>query len=83
MTTSSKLKAEFRDLRSAFMKAFANYQKSGMGDKENGDDEKDNQSEEDPAYVFRLTFSTFAVVTCASIIFTAVQPNSGCSSQQW
>lgn len=33
---SSKLKAKFCDLRSAFMKAYTNFQKSGQGENGNG-----------------------------------------------
>ena len=38
--TAGKLKSEFRDLRSLFTKAFSNFRQSGMGEKDNADDDE-------------------------------------------
>lgn len=51
--TAVKLKAEFLDLRSAFMKAFANFQKYEMGEKENAEDDGEDQAD-DKEYIFSL-----------------------------
>jgi len=59
VTTASKLKAEFRDLRSAFMKCFANFQKSGMGEKDNVEEESDAEGVNEQAYVFSSNFFDF------------------------
>lgn len=49
--TVVKLKAEFRDLRCAFMKSYANFQKAGQGEAENSQSvdsyEEDNNEKED------------------------------------
>lgn len=58
MTTSSKLKSEFYDLRSPFIKAFANFQKSGIGDKYN-DNRDSGDDEVDKSYVFSSNFFDF------------------------
>lgn len=47
VVTTTKLKSEFRDLRSIFMKYFSNFQKSGQGDGEAEEDDVEREDEDD------------------------------------
>lgn len=52
------------------MKVFSNFQKSGMGEKENAEDDGEDEADE-KEYIFSSNFLTFMEGTCAFITSTA------------
>lgn len=60
VVTAAKLKAEFRDLRALFTKAFSNFRQSGMGEKDSDRNEgHDDEEDVEKAFVFSSNFFDF------------------------